>query len=45
METQKTVNFLNGYDNENTQHLQQKNGVLLMMNQMVIIHQMMKLSF
>ena len=36
METQKIVNLLNGSDNENS-NLQQKNGVLLTVSQMVII--------
>ena len=35
METQKIVNLLNGSDNEN---LQQKNDILLILNQKVIIH-------
>ena len=37
METQKIVNLLNGSDNENTKFAK-KNGVLLIVNQMVIIH-------
>ena len=36
METQNIVNLLNGSDNENS-NLQQKNGVLLTVSQMVII--------
>ena len=37
METQKIVNLLNGSDNE-IQNLQQRNGILLIVSQMVIIH-------
>ena len=37
METQKIVNLLNGSDNENSK-LQQKSYILLIVNQMVIIH-------
>ena len=37
METQKIVNLLHGSDNENSK-LQQKNGILLIVNQKVIIH-------
>ena len=37
METQKIVNLLNGSDNENPKFAK-KNGVLLIVNQMVIIH-------
>ena len=40
METQKIINLLNVPDN-----LQQKNGMLLIVNQMVIIHSKMKLNF
>ena len=40
METQKIINLLNVSDN-----LQQKNGMLLIVNQMVIIHSKMKLNF
>ena len=36
METQNIVNLLNGSDNE-TQNLQQKNGMLLAVNQKIII--------
>ena len=39
METQKIVNLLNGSENDS---LQLKNGTLLTVNLMVIIHQMMK---
>ena len=35
MEIQKILNLLNGSDNEN---LQQKSGMLLIVNQIVIIH-------
>ena len=41
METQKIANLLNGSDNE-IQNLQQKNGTLLIVNQKVFIHKMMK---
>ena len=37
METQKTVNSLNGSDNENSKFAT-KNGILLIMNQTAIIH-------
>ena len=37
METQKFVNLLNGSDNENSKFAT-KNGILLIVNQMVIIH-------
>ena len=37
METQKTLNLLNGSDNENSKFAT-KNGILLITNQMVIIH-------
>ena len=39
METQKIVNLLNGSDNDS---LQLKNGILLIVNLIVIIHKMMK---
>ena len=39
METQKIVNLLNGSENDS---LQLKNGILLIVNLMVIIHKMMK---
>ena len=41
METQKIVNLLNGSDNENSRFAT-KNGILLTVSQMVIIHKMMK---
>ena len=41
METQKIVNLLNGSDNDNSR-LATKNGILLTVNQRVIIHKMMK---
>ena len=41
METQKTVNLLNGSDNENSRFAT-KNGILLTVIQMVIIRKMMK---
>ena len=41
METQKIINLLNGSDNENS-NLQQKNGILLIVNQKVIIEKMKK---
>ena len=37
METQKTLNLLNGSDNENSKFAT-KNGILLIVNQMLIIH-------
>ena len=37
METQNIVNLLNGSDNENSKFAT-KNGILLIVNQMVIIH-------
>ena len=37
METQKILDLLNGFDNENSK-LPTKNGILLTVNQMVIIH-------
>ena len=44
METQKIVNLLNGSDNENSKFTT-KNGILLIVNQKVIIHTKMKLNF
>ena len=44
METQIIVNLLNGSDNENS-NLQQKNGMLLTVNQKVIIHKMTQHKF
>ena len=41
METQKIVNLLNGSDNENSKFAT-KNCILLIVNQKVIIHKMMK---
>ena len=41
METQKTVNLLNGSDNENPQFAT-KNGMLLIVNQKVIIRKMIQ---
>ena len=41
METQKIVNLLNGSDNEHSKFAT-KNGILLIVNQKVIIHKMMK---
>ena len=41
METQKIVNLLNGSDNDNSKFAT-KNGTLLTVSQMVIIHKMMK---
>ena len=37
METQKIVNLLNDSDNENSK-FRTKNGILLIVNQMAIIH-------
>ena len=42
METQKIVNLLNDIDNKN---LQQKNGMLLIVNQKVIIHTKIQSNF
>ena len=39
METQKTINLLNNSNNENSKFAT-KNGILLIMNQKVIIHTM-----
>ena len=44
METQKIINLLNGSDNENSKFTA-KNGTLLIMNQMVIIHTKIQLNF
>ena len=44
METQEIVNLLNGSDNENSKFAT-KNGILLIVNQKVIIHTKMKLNF
>ena len=41
METQKIVNLLNGSDNENSK-FETKNGMLLIVSQMVIIQKMKK---
>ena len=41
METQKIVNLLNGFDNENSKFAI-KNGMLLIVNQEVIIHRMIQ---
>ena len=41
METQKIVNLLNGYDNENSK-FPTKNGMFLTVSQMVIIQKMRK---
>ena len=42
MEIQKIVNLLNGSDNDNSKFA--TNGTLLTVNQMAIIHKMMKQS-
>ena len=44
METQKIVNLLNDTDNENSKFAT-KNGMLLTMNQKVIIHTKIQLNF
>ena len=44
METQKIVNLLNNVDNK-IQNLQQKNGMLLIVNQKVIIHTKIQSNF
>ena len=41
MDTQKTVNLLNGFDNENAKFAT-KNGMLMIVNQKVIIHRMIQ---
>ena len=41
METQKIVNLLDGSDNEHSKFAK-KNGILLRMNQKVIIHTMIQ---
>ena len=41
METQKIVNLSNGSDNDNSKFAN-KNGILLTVNLMVIIHKLMK---
>ena len=41
METQKIVNLLNGSDDKNSRFAT-KNGVLLTVSEMVIIHKIMK---
>ena len=38
METQKIVNLLNDSDNENSKFATTKNGVILIVNRMVVIH-------
>ena len=38
MEIQNILNLLNGSDNKKIQNFQPKNGILLIMNQKVIIH-------
>ena len=44
METQKIVNLLNGSDNENSKFAT-KNGMLLTVNQKVIVQTKMKSNF
>ena len=44
METQKIINLLNSSDNENSKYAT-KNSILLIMNQMVIIHTKIQLKF
>ena len=44
METQKIVNLLNGSDNENS-NFATKSGILLIMNQKVIIHTIIQYNF
>ena len=38
METQKIIHLLNGSNNENSKFATTKNGILLIVNQKVIIH-------
>ena len=45
METQKIVNLLNGSDSENSKVATEKNGLLLTVNQKVIIQTKMKSNF
>ena len=42
METQKILNLLNGSDNEKTKFAAKQNGILLIVNQKVIIQKMKK---
>ena len=44
MEIQKIINLLNVSDNENS-NFATKNGILLIMNQKVIIHTKIQLNF
>ena len=44
METQKIVNLLNGSDNENSKFAT-KNGMLLIVNEKVIIHMKIQSNF
>ena len=44
METQKIINLLNNSDNENLKFAT-KNGILLIVNQKVIIHTEIQLNF
>ena len=44
METQKIINLLNNFDNENLKFAT-KNGILLIVNQKVIIHTEIQLNF
>ena len=45
MDTQKIVNLLNSSDNENSKFATTKNGILLIVNQMVIIHTIIQKDF
>ena len=42
METQKIVNLLNGFDNENSKFATKKKGMLLTEDQKVIVHMMIQ---
>ena len=44
METQKIINLLNDSDNENS-NFARKKGILLIMNQKVIIHTIIQQTF
>ena len=45
METQKTINLLNGSETMKIQNFQQKNGMLLTVSQKVIIHTKIQSNF
>ena len=45
METQEIVNLLNSSENEYSKYATKKNGMLLTVNQKVIIHMKIQLNF